>query len=833
MQPAQIVPQSQQLPSPQPGRNFTPYNAPIKDAKLLPAQPPAQVFGRNRELASGHVALKAGTAIFLYGPVGVGKTALAAVLAAAYTVQNAGGVLWFHMNEDDADLLLARVGRAYGVNSLTANEDAGERLKIVRALLERNRPLIVLDGLTDSEAVRDFARSAAAGIPLIVTNDTQAAGPWMPIPIPALSADAAGQMLRTLSGRHEAGYAEDLDGICRILNGDPLAIELAGRLMAADDVKPAELLTALLGTIPSGVTRADAQETMLAVAYKGLTPTAQAVLLILGSAFGGDATAELLADMSGMPAAQLAPVMRQIYMHGFVHESSVYGQARYTLHERVQIYVRGLMDANQRLAAVENRSLDAILAYVKRHARPEISDHDRLAAEMDNIIGGAAFATSTGQEPPVRQLVTLLSADAGDFVTLRGFQTEMLQLRKLLALVGRISTSIDTPPSSVIARTPATPIAQVESTAPESVVEPVAEVPSEPPVSMISFRTADSPPSTPFLTPAPPPLAMEPELPVRSDLFSGPSSAPHSFPDLPDELATVGAETSGIAPFDESVMIEPLEPSPEAMSAPPLTPVAALQHAIDDARANKDNKTLSASLEQLGDLYLADNDAPRAVSAYTEATEALRATEDWLAIGLVMRKLGNAYIRQGQTNEGILMFEQALTIFRKQRQPDQEMLTLGMVGDSYATLHNWPKAQESHEAALYLARETHAYAEESVYLGDIAFACEAQGNVADAVDFYREGLHVAYGLNDGELAGHYAYQLGRLLLDDTTTLNQAVQLLGEAATRLPADDAVQRLLKRGRRRLEHLHAGGVDVPLALANTDYAAAVVSSSASASH
>ncbi len=420
-----------------PQRVFTPHNAPIKDAKLLPAQAPLQVFGRNRELGSGHVALKAGTAIFLYGPPGVGKTAIAAVLAAAYTAQNPGGVLWFNMTEDDTDLLLVRVGRAYGVNALTTYQDPAERLAVVRALLERNRPLIVLDGLTDADAVREFARSTAAGIPLIVTDDTQAAGPWTPIALPLLSATDSAQMLRALANLPDGTYNDDLDGLCRVLGGSPLALELAARHMATDDVKPAELLTRLLSVVPQGVSVPDPQQTILAVIYKQLPATVQAIFLMLGAAFAGNASTELIADMSNVPAAQLVPIMRQLAARGLAHESIAYGQVRYRLHESVQVYIRGILQASQRLQAVENRVLQAVVAYTLRHARPDTANQDRLAAEMENIIGAAAFATSVQQEPPVRQLMLALTQQAGDFITQRGFQPEITLLRRLLSLAGR------------------------------------------------------------------------------------------------------------------------------------------------------------------------------------------------------------------------------------------------------------------------------------------------------------------------------------------------------------------------------------------------------------
>src|SRR5262245_30817570 len=136
---------------------FTFHGAAIRDAKVLPIQPPGQVIGRNSELKSMHLALKAGASVFLSGPAGIGKTALASVLATAFTVSNPGGVLWFTCLEDDQQQLTARVGRAYGIN-VPDNTDA------IRSVLVKNRPLIVLDGMIDLDATRKFMGELGQGI---------------------------------------------------------------------------------------------------------------------------------------------------------------------------------------------------------------------------------------------------------------------------------------------------------------------------------------------------------------------------------------------------------------------------------------------------------------------------------------------------------------------------------------------------------------------------------------------------------------------------------------------------------------------------------------------
>ncbi len=878
----------------QPQRAFTPHNAPIKDAKLLPVQAPAQIFGRNRELGAGHAALKAGTAILLHGPSGIGKTAVAAVLAAAYTAQNSGGVLWFTMTEDDADLLMARVGRAYGVNALTTSEDANERQGMARALLERNRPLIVLDGLTDIDAVRDFMRGTAAGIPLIVTNESQAAGPWTPMAIKLLSIADSTALLRALSGLQDTSYNEDLEGVARVLSGDPLALELAGRHIATDDVTPAELLTALLGAVPPGVSTPDPQQTILSVVYKRLPPAVQGIFLILGVTFAGGASAELISDLSNVPAAQVVPMMRQLVGRGLVHEAISYNQFRYTFHESIQTYARRWLESTGRLQVIENRVMQAVVAYTLRHARSDVQNQDRLAAELDNILGAAAFATATHQEQPVRQLAQALGQQAGDFVTLRGFQTELAQLRKLLFLLGKgeVAESQPTAYQASIALPRATQSIAIAPTVPTEVPEPAQAAPPQPdrPDPADLFETHDALLALDqVLEPEPPPVAAEPAAapetipdaepaPALEPLLDLETTQPHQStqplatistpeppeePVIPDDTAkdsvkdsvvevpptplglftrqspTVSAaanelvdEPTAPAPLftrEEPPILNP-EPALLPVSAPiPTAPmeeptvlsISTLQGKIAEARADGDLKAQARYLQRLGDAYASDGDSTRAVNAYQQAVEVSRGSEDWLAIGLLMGKLGNAYLDAGQPKEAALMLEQALTIFRRERRSDYEMRILGTLGSAYGELRNWPKAQDYHEQALFLAREQQDQLEEGTQLGNIAYVRELSGEREGAIAYYRQGLHLAYLLNDSTMQGDYAYQLGRLLLDDSRTLNQSAQLLSDADALIPHSADIERLLKRARKRLEHLLAGGVDIPAALDNQQYA------------
>jgi energy-coupling factor transporter ATP-binding protein EcfA2 len=620
--------------------NPTPHHAPITDAKRLPVRALAQIFGRNRELASGHVAIKAGTAIMLTGPAGIGKSTLAALLSAAYIAKNPGGVLWYPMEEDDADQLLMRVARSYGLVALPKGTD--QRKAAVRTLLEKRRPLIVLDGLTDVEAIREFIRGVGAGVPMILMHDEQAAGPWTPISLSPLNQGDSTTVLRTISSMKESGFNADLDSLARLLGGDPLALHLVGHYMAATNTFPAELVN----DFPTG---GEPQPQTIKLIFRKLPPSLQGVFLIIGAMFTHTVGAELLTEITGMPVTQLAPIIKALKERGLVDEMVAYGQLRFTMHESVQVYARRWLEANHQLKAAQDRALSALVAYVKAHAKESNNAHDRLATELDNMIGAAAHATETRQPEPMRALIRSLSVDAGDFIKLRGFQTELEQLHTLETLLNIRLQEAEAPPA------PPVPIP------PE-----LLEAPAEPQMERSLFAPPLKPP---VMTPPPEPIP----TPIPVEL---PPPPPRPVVELPK-------------PDPIPVVIEPPKPvlPPPIVTPPPppvvvKTPTVALPEEIDwfavrllsvaDLRARiaeeKDKSNLARYYDLLGD-QLAGKDIPGALEAYGHSVEAWRATENWSETARQMTKLGAAYESAAQPESAKLTYRIGLSIAYKAAKP--------------------------------------------------------------------------------------------------------------------------------------------------------------------
>ncbi|HLY29034.1 MAG TPA: tetratricopeptide repeat protein [Aggregatilineales bacterium] len=838
-------------------RTIVPFNPPIYDARQLPVQPPAQMVGRDRELASIQVTLKVGSSVFLAGEAGIGKTALAAIMATAYAGGGPSGVLWFNLVEEDFPMLMARVGRAFGVDTYAApGQDSSQAAAQVRALLQQDKPLVVLDGIVDPEAARDFVRQCATGIPVIVTGEEAMAGPWTPISLEPLSAEDSVSLYKLCSNLRDPLYDPDITGLCRFLGGNPLAMQLAGRAALVDDLLPAELLTRL----PSSSGR-DSHLIMTSLQFQLVPAPVQAVWLVMAALSTGGASLELLSAISGIPTPELLSLLQNLEARGLVTESKWADQGVFALHEIAQSYAHHWLTQSQRMNSLQNRMLKAVQGYMDR----EIDNPTRLSVEMNNILGAAAFATSTGQVGALRQLIRSLGETAGDFVTTHGFQPELDSMRKLATLFDEGEDAVASP-------------GVVTPPAPQEIETPI-QAPEDFAAEGTSTRSFGANESGPFSLDETQPTEEEVTVmrqPVEADSSSHEVSVIEEPPrspedtDIPTEgsLATLqerlaeaeksgdfrrqGKYLSAIAQYyaerdDPSAALDHYKQALEsyesiedndgilacldalgALAAQNQDAEGAVVYAtrgLNLARQQQNATHIGRFLTRLGDVRLSLHDTPAALEAYSQAAEALRATEDWLSIGLVMAKLGNAYLESQQYREALMMLEQALVIFVREQRQDYVGRVYGSMGMSYSGLQDSLKAREFFEKALALAHQNDDSRGEAAQFSALAHLSKQQNDMPGAVERYRHALHIAYELDDPDLTAEFAFELGALLIDHPSTLLMGLKLLEESDQAAPNSEA-RRLLGRGNKRLERARAAGLPIaPADLSSQEYAAQVV--------
>lgn len=793
----------------------TSHEAPIHSIQDLSIRPPEQLFGRDSDLASIRLALQAGTAILLQGPAGIGKTALAAVLAEEYTGLP-GGVLWLDVAEDSLRSLLNRVAQGYATE---ASANLSTLTNTVRDILRAERPLIVLDGNPQLDGTRDFIRLCASGLPVVITSSQLISGPWTPHVVNPLDAQNAEAMLAGLANRLSD---TEIIQFSQALGGHPLSIVITAHQLASGKIQPGDFLSHISGSTP-----AEVMDVLMTV-YRALSSTLQGMVLLVGTTFARGASEELLADSSGAPAQMIRTAMRQLVGLGLASEWPVYGQPYFTAHELIQDFAHAFLRGKGQLDTMVTRHLRALLTYIQRHE----GNPDRLAAEKRNILAAGRYAALHNQSNQLNNLIQLLEPATT-------FQPELNWLRYLIEHPESASDGLLVLPESPL-----------EETAPEPIEAPVMLAKETPPQETIEEPAllAEEFPIEMTLEEIPPQEDISTALlePIDDITEEDTSRTPVNYGFL-EETEPVAAETAidpvalreiakqelerGSTPEAIAHYIQALETfhangdvSDELEALDSLAALSLQHEDYDKVLAYIDRGTALAQqinnpqreahlLVLLGDLQMSLERDEGAEAAYKEAINAYRPTESWLEIAQVLDKLSALYLEQDRLDDAAAILEQTIPIFERGDHTDDLRMTFDRLGDIQAELMNWDEALSYHVRAFQIALEANDDRHTLEQLTKLGGISEESGDREGALPHYQQALHLAFQLDDKTSQGEIMLALGRLLIDDTVQMNRVAQLLEGATERLPDNTEAQRLLNRAKARAERLTNAGVTLLL--------------------
>lgn len=804
------------------------HEAPVYDRQNLPVPPPIQLIGRSSDLDVAQRTLKAGGAVLLYGSPGTGKTAIAATLAASYA-HPPGGVVWLDVAGDTLLSLVNRVARAYDLPPASFADDVAAHTASVRAVLQDNNPLIVLDGHVRIEAARVFVRECAAGTPLVLTYPQLAAGPWTPQAVRVLEHDDGIALF--VQQTEDAVDAEltRLAALNDVLAGHPLSICVAARQVALGDVSPGDVLDHM-PDLPAG--EKNRVMGVLMAAYRLLPPDLQGMVMLLGSAFAGGGSDVLLADASGAPVEAIRARMRQVAAHGFAVECLVLGQPYFVAHELVQEFAQAFLRGKKQLQTMQARHMQGLAAYLRCYSvEAETVDHSRVAAEMRSVLAASRHAAEAGNLDGVRELAHMLEAGADSgFAAVSGFQAEVEWLNYLVehpdaAGEGVLGCLPEPKPPVEAAET--APFFQDQDTVQ---AQSLADVGLEPlDLDDLEPEPETLPGAVTEATPKAPPL---------------PEALPESDADLPSPAAVeLPADTESLHKLGQMVAdqddanAEIVRYSEALQSyradgnvADELAAIQALaqlnlesanyeevlryvDQGIELAQQTENPRREGELLVLLGDLQFSLGHFTGAETAYREAISALRPTDAWLDIGLTLEKMGEVYLQQDRLQDAIDVWQQTIPIFERVKRQDLVRSSLDALGDIHFELMDWTKARASYSMALQMAEEPGD--DDAIFslLSKLGQLAEDSGDRDGALTFYRRALHRAYDLDDESELGYTLLAAARLLLDDTQQLNRTLQLLQAAEPLLPEVSEVKRLLGRAKTRRERLVRAGVKIPV--------------------
>lgn len=178
----------------------------------------------------------------LQGWPGIGKTTLTAVLAHDVALHAAfpDGILWASLGQEP-NLLAILLGwaRSLGIYELDAIQGLNEASARLTAVIKDRRIMVIVDDAWNVEHARPLLIGGQQSGLLVTTrlNDVAyglAAQPDAVLKVPILSEADSVQLLRALAPAAVAQHPHDMAALAHDLEGLPLALQVAGRLLHAE-----------------------------------------------------------------------------------------------------------------------------------------------------------------------------------------------------------------------------------------------------------------------------------------------------------------------------------------------------------------------------------------------------------------------------------------------------------------------------------------------------------------------------------------------------------------------------------------------------------------------
>jgi predicted ATPase len=363
---------------------------PVRRPGSLPAEATSFV-GRRHELAEARKKLAAARLVSLVGPGGVGKTRLAIRIATDLGRGFPGGA-WMAELAELGDPALA--GNAVMAALDLRDQAATDPLALLCSYLKDKELLLVLDNcehLLEAAArlVSEVIR-AAPGVRVIATSrePLSVAGehvlPVPPLELPAPHAAGPLAQLRqneavmlfteraaAATGRFELTAANQaaVVGLCRRLDGLPLAIELAAvrtRALGPEQIRDrlSDRFGLLTGGSRAALPRHQTLRTTIEWSHDLLAPAERTLLRRL-CVFAGRFTLEDVEPVccSGdVPAARALDLLSSLIDKSLVIKEDADGAACYRLHETMREYARLRLHEAGEEEAVERRCADYYLS---------------------------------------------------------------------------------------------------------------------------------------------------------------------------------------------------------------------------------------------------------------------------------------------------------------------------------------------------------------------------------------------------------------------------------------------------------------------------------------
>jgi tetratricopeptide (TPR) repeat protein len=666
----------------------------------IPGQPET-LFGRDDLVSEVNSLLDKGKRVLLQGFGGMGKTALAAHIAANRIAEGKGPAIWLRAGTEDRDDLFTALARPFGAQQTLIKETSpAAQARIVRLLLdEHNVALIVLDDVWNARALTQLLNVNAipGGVPILVTSRHRFTG-LTRLDVGKLSRKAALALLGDEDWVNDA----DANSLCEKLGDHAFAVRVAGLTLALDGLTPREL-SERIGSAPWKLTVPDGMEEegrtsveeLLNTSLFTLDEESRAAFLAFGAFFTSSATPEMLAIYMERGETEVEDALNRLQRRGLA-ERVAEGSERaveYRIHDLAFSYAK-----SQNSDEARHKALDACLTYLQRYKEPNGENFAALRSELDNFTGAVNWAMTVSRYVDVEKFADWLyrgfDSDTTDgFLHLQGYASLATNLMQRAA---------DAAEALGEKRHQAAYLGSLGSA-----YRDLGQVKT----GMKYYRQA---------------------LKIYRDLG-----------DTPGEGVTMGR--IGIA----YRMLGQAEPA-----------IDHLQQALDIAQRYKDQRAEGINLANMGIAHRLVGRVDQTITFLERALEIARKRGDKRGEAINLGNIGDAYRDLNDVNRAIKYYEQALSLSKESRDRRGSGINLGRLGDAYREQKQYERAAEHLSWALDIARGTGDKRGEAINLGRLGDTYRDMGEYPKAIEHHAQALDITRKMDDKRGEGYSLADLG-------------------------------------------------------------------------
>ena len=386
---------------------------------------PRNLIGRDALLETIFTELSNDARILLHGLGGMGKTSIAATVAAQYLDAIEGEVIWIELGKQTEDTFFDAIANALGKQADIAGKRGDQRnLAIREMLLEVENLLLVIDNIWNEQAMIPIMRSIPHSVPTLLTSRKLLSIDGMLLDIEELADDDAMQLLQ-----HHANKSYTSDDaalkLISMLGNHPYAIELAGsRLKIYRHITPDKLIGVIRDaphdTGQLGQIKKPGVKDLLDESLSELDDHLRHVLTMMGGLFTTYASLELFSAVMGQDKDALIEDLAELERNGLIRLNFDNTELpHYRMHDLTYSYLyMAFTKVGQRRGIIEATRI---------YLRENVNNYDALELDLMNILGVARSAKRMADGESLIDIMRQLVVEA-KYLSARGSSSIVLEM---------------------------------------------------------------------------------------------------------------------------------------------------------------------------------------------------------------------------------------------------------------------------------------------------------------------------------------------------------------------------------------------------------------------